>query len=93
MIIAPRLTEKSFKLTAEDKYVFLVDKKATKTEIKKAIEDMYKVNVISVSTISREKSRVRSYRTGKYRSQPALKKAIVKLKPKQKIDLFTTNQA
>ena len=52
IIKAPIVTEKSSKLAQEEsKYVFKVDSKATKTEIKNAIEKIFKVKVEEISTI------------------------------------------
>ncbi|MBS1266246.1 MAG: 50S ribosomal protein L23 [Candidatus Woesearchaeota archaeon] len=47
----PISTEKSIRLMeAENKIVFVVDRKANKPEIKKAVEDMFKVKIIKVNT-------------------------------------------
>ena len=52
IIKAPIVTEKSSKLAQEEsKYVFKVDSKATKTEIKNAIEKIFKVKVEEISTM------------------------------------------
>jgi len=48
----PRTTEKAVKLMeAENKLMFIVDRKATKPEIKKAIEEEFKVKVLKVNTL------------------------------------------
>lgn len=52
IIIAPVVTEKSMALRSENVYTFKVAKDATKTEIKKAIEDAFKVEVKSVNTLN-----------------------------------------
>ncbi|MDP2750067.1 MAG: 50S ribosomal protein L23 [Nanoarchaeota archaeon] len=47
----PSSTEKSIRLMeSENKLIFIVDKKATKSEIKKAIEELYETKVVSVQT-------------------------------------------
>ena len=51
IIIKPVVTEKSMNLLADDKYTFIVDKRANKTEIKNAIESIFKVKVDKVSTM------------------------------------------
>ncbi|HNI44129.1 MAG: 50S ribosomal protein L23 [Chitinophagales bacterium] len=52
VLIRPLLTEKSNKLVEKQrKYTFIVDKKANKVEVKKAIEEMYAVTVAEVSTL------------------------------------------
>jgi len=58
----PLSTEKTIRLMeAENKLVFVVDKKAKKSEIKKAIEDMFKVEVISVKTLTDMGGKKRAY--------------------------------
>ena len=50
IIIAPVITEKSALLEQEGKYVFKVDTKANKVQIKQAIEKIFNVKVLSVNT-------------------------------------------
>lgn len=93
VIYKPIITEKSMLSAQDNYYTFRVDLNATKRDIKKAIEQIFKVNVISVKTvILKGKTR----KTGKRRSEITLsseKKAIVFLKNGQKIDLFDTGGA
>lgn len=78
IIKAPVITEKSSNLANENVYVFKVDKKANKTEIKQVIENKFGVKVESVNTVN-AKSKKR--RVGKYTGYTsAYKKAYVKLK-------------
>ncbi len=78
IIKAPVITEKSSNLANENVYVFKVDKKANKTEIKQVIESKFGVKVESVNTVN-AKSKKR--RVGKYTGYTsAYKKAYVKLK-------------
>lgn len=86
IIKAPVVTEKSAAMAQnENKYVFKVDPKATKTEIKTAIEKIFKVKVLEISTINvkPKKRRVGRYSGLSNRS----KKAIVKLAEGQTIEL------
>ena len=85
IIKAPVITEKSAALAQEGKYVFKVDPKANKTEIKQAIEKLFNVKVEEISTINvvPKKRRVGRYSGLSNRS----KKAIVKLAEGQTIDL------
>ena len=78
-------TEKGVQQSASDKYFFSVKKSANKIQIKKAVEDVYKVKVISVNTqvVPGKLKRVRT-QLGK---TPDWKKAVVTLKEGQKIDL------
>ncbi len=88
IIKAPIITEQSAKLIeGQNKYTFKVDKKANKVEIKKAIEAIFNVSVLSVNTVN---VLPKFKRMGKYEGyKPAYKKAVVKLAEGQKIDAFT----
>ncbi len=78
-------TEKGSQAQAQNKYQFLVDRKSNKIEIRKSVEDIYKVKVSAVNTImARGKLRRVRYVAGK---TPDWKKAIVTLKEGSKIDL------
>ena len=78
-------TEKGTQALPLNKYMFKVDTTATKLDIKKAVEKVYKVQVAEVNTVNMpgKLKRVR-YRAG-YTSD--WKKAIVTLKPGSKIDM------
>ena len=80
-------TEKSTGQEAQNKYVFRVSDNATKIDIRRAVEDIYKVNVTDVNThtVVGKLKRVR-FKTGYSRSW---KKALVTLKAGQKIDSTT----
>ena len=78
-------TEKGANLLPLSKYLFWVDKSSNKIEIRKAVEDIYKVKVDGVNTISmRGKAKRVRYAIGK---TPDWKKAIVTLKEGSKIDI------
>lgn len=86
IIIKPVITEKSMDLLADNKYTFIVDKKANKTEIKNAIEDIFEVKVERVNTLN---LKGKPKRLGRFEGRtPSRKKAIVTLKPGHKIRLF-----
>ena len=77
IIIAPVITEKSALLEQEGKYVFKVDTKANKVQIKQAIEKIFNVKVLSVNTSN---SHPKKKRVGRYTGMTnKYKKAIVKL--------------
>lgn len=83
---APVISEKSVGLVEENKYTFWVNTAANKIEIKAAVEKMFKVKVDDVRTISVKGKMKRVGRTaGK---TPDRKKAIVTLKPGEKIEGF-----
>ena len=78
IIKAPLVTEKVRSEQANGKYTFLVSEKATKTEIKEAIEKIFKVKVESISTTN---IKVKEKRVGRYTGLTNRgKKAVVKLR-------------
>lgn len=87
IIRKPVISEKSMNEMSEKKYTFIVDINANKTEIKNAVEQIFKVKVDKVNTI-RVLGKMK--RTGKYEGRRAsYKKAVVKLKPESKgIEFF-----
>ena len=87
IVVRPIITEKSSLLKESgNQYVFEVQRDANKIEIKKAVEKLFKVKVVSVqiSNIEGKKKKVGRF-AGK---KPDWKKAIVKLNPKDKITIF-----
>jgi large subunit ribosomal protein L23 len=77
ILIAPVVSEKSYGLLEERQYTFLVPPSANKTQIKIAVEKVFKVKVASVNTLNRPGKRKRS-RTG-YGKRKDTKRAIVTL--------------
>lgn len=87
VIKAPVISEKStFLANTRNAYTFEVDKQADKDQIKAAIEKLYNVKVVGIRTV-RVAGKPRRTRAG-YATTPLWKKAIVKLHPDHKIDLF-----
>jgi large subunit ribosomal protein L23 len=87
IIIKPIITEASMDMIAEKKYTFEVAKNATKPEIARAVEEMFKVEVLCVNTINMKKKPKRLGVHFGYTSE--WKKAIVTLKPDSKtIEFF-----
>ncbi|MCL1858194.1 MAG: 50S ribosomal protein L23 [Oscillospiraceae bacterium] len=80
IIVKPIITEDSMEMAGNKKYVFKVMKDASKTEIKYAVEEVFKVKVKDVNTINMpgKKKRLGNRPQG---STAAWKKAIVTLKP------------
>ena len=77
IILAPVITEKSESLKLDNVYVFKVNKKANKTQIKNEIEKRFKVKVLNVNTLNIVQKR---RRVGRYTGlTTAYKKAYVKL--------------
>ncbi|QQS29143.1 MAG: 50S ribosomal protein L23 [Sphingobacteriales bacterium] len=91
ILIKPLVTEKTAKLTdKQNKYCFVVDKKANKIEIRKAIEAMYGVTVVEVNTVI-SPTRVRSRFTKKGVVEgrtKSVKKAFITLASSDTIDFY-----
>jgi large subunit ribosomal protein L23 len=82
-----RLTEKATILAErENKYVFRVQPYASKTQIRKAVETLFKKTVVAVNTCNYAGKKKRE-RTAAFGRQAAWKKAIVTLKKGDKIEL------
>lgn len=86
VISRPIVTEKSAHLAAQGQYIFEVDPKANKIQVKNAIRTMYSVIPTSVNIQSVEGKQVRFGRT--YGKRKDWKKAIVTLKKGQKIEVY-----
>jgi large subunit ribosomal protein L23 len=82
----PHVTEKATNLAREEQYVFKVFPKANKTEIKKAIEELYGVDVLQVRIIYVPKKKRRLGKIEGYKK--GYKKAIVKIKKGQEIEVM-----
>jgi large subunit ribosomal protein L23 len=85
ILLAPVVSEKSYSLLDENKYTFVVDPRANKTEIKIAVEQVFGVKVSSVNTINRQ-GKTRRTRFGQGRRKHT-KRAIVTLR-EGTIDIF-----
>ncbi len=86
VLLAPVVSEKSYGLLDENKYTFLVDPRANKTEIKIAVEKVFGVKVLSVKTMNREGKRKRT-RVG-FGKRNDTKRAIVHVAAGDRIDIF-----
>ena len=86
-ILSPVVTEKSTNLSEINKVVFKVNSSADKKSIKKSIEKIFKVNVIKINIIN--KQRRTKIAKGKKAKVRGYKKAIITLKKGQNIDLTT----
>ena len=85
ILVKPHITEKGTLLKEKNQYVFSVERRAAKTEIKKAIENLYKVKVEKVMTLKKPAKKI--FTKNKEGLKPGFKKAVVKLKKGQKIEL------
>ena len=90
VLIRPVISEKSYALIAEGKYTFRVNDRAHKTQVAQAVEEVFGVGVAEVRTAKvRSKPKRRGLTKGRSRSW---KKAIVQLRPGERIELFEGGQ-
>ena len=87
VLVAPHITEKSTLLSETNAVVFKVANKATKPEIKAAVEALFNVKVTGVNTLNR-KGKTKRFR-GIVGRQKDYKKAVVTLAEGQSIDVTT----
>ena len=86
VILAPVVSEKSYSLIDNNAYTFMVHPDANKTEIRQAVEAIWGVKVLGVNTLNRKgKSKRFRFTTGR---RSDTKRAIVKLAPGDKIEIF-----
>ena len=87
IIKRPVISERSMELSSEKKYTFIVDKKANKSQIKRAVEEIFEVKVEQVSTMNYDGRETRVGR--KVGNTASFKKAIVNLSADSKdIEIF-----
>lgn len=87
VIKKPLITEKAtWGSNEHNRYCFQVDRRATKDEIRGAVEALYKVRVLGVATQNR-RGRLRRLKYGIVEA-PSVKRAIVKVHPEDRIELF-----
>ncbi len=91
IIKRPIVTEKAMKLQESNQYCFEVDVNSNKIEIKKAVEKMFEVDVLSIRTTRiKPKTRSRFTKTGVQRGKTKeRKKAYITVKEGQTIDVVT----
>ncbi len=95
ILVKPIISEKSEKLTSKlNRYTFVVDKKANKLEIKKAVENMFGTTVVDVNTtIAPAKLKTRNTKTGIVRGRvSAYKKAYVTLAEGEELDIYGSEE-
>ena len=86
VLIKPVISEKSYRLVDDGKYTFLVAPEANKTQIRQAVEQVFRVSVTAVNTINRPGKRRRTrYGWGR---RADTKRAIVTLASGERIDVF-----
>ena len=91
ILIRPVVSEKSYVLSAANRYTFRVHADAHKTQIRQAVEQLFDVHVVEVRTASvKSKPKRRGLTSGRTR---AWKKAIVQVRPGETIPIFQGLQA
>ncbi|MDR3046029.1 MAG: 50S ribosomal protein L23 [Bacteroidales bacterium] len=93
ILIKPLISEKMTHVAEQfNRYGFIVDRKATKSQIKKEIEDLYGIKVVRINTlVQRGKSTSRYTKAGMIEGQKnTVKKAYVFVSKDDKIDFFSS---
>ena len=88
VLIRPIISEKSYGLMDQGAYVFVVDPRASKQQIRSAVEEHFSVRVASVNTLMRKGKRKRNRRTSTMGRRSDTKRAIVRLVGDDRIELF-----
>ena len=83
---SPHVTEKASELAEKNKYSFKVSKRSNKTEVKKAVEELYGVSVVNVAIINIHRKKKRVGRTMGFKK--GYKKAIVEVKKGHSIEVM-----
>jgi large subunit ribosomal protein L23 len=86
VLLAPVVSEKSYSLIGGGKYVFKVHPDSHKTQIRQAVEELFKVHVVGVNVL---KVQAKPKRRGQTKGiRPGWKKAIVQLREGETIEIF-----
>jgi large subunit ribosomal protein L23 len=91
VIRKPVVSEKSYALLDRGIYTFIVAPDANKVEIRRAVEEIFGVNVVSVNTLNRPGKRKRNRKQATFGKRPDTKRAVVTLAPGQSIPIFEGN--
>lgn len=92
LIIKPQITEKTLEMSKNGMFTFVVSNESRKEEIKSYIKNVFNVDVISINTLRNAPELKRNFKKGVIFKKGGIKKAIVKLKKGQTIDLFEVEQ-
>jgi large subunit ribosomal protein L23 len=88
VLLRPIISEKSYGLMETGAYVFVVNPKASKIEIREAVEQSFGVRVHSVNTLVRKGKRKRQRGRQTMGQRPTTKRAIVRLAGEDRIEMF-----
>ncbi|HCS78454.1 TPA: 50S ribosomal protein L23 [Patescibacteria group bacterium] len=92
VIIRPIITEKSLQLAQKGWYTFQVAKQSHKVHVARAVNELYKVKVLDVRSITVPGKEMKTGRKRTVRKTSAWKKALVKLAKEQTIAVFSTGE-
>ncbi len=92
VIVKPVLTEKSLNDAARGEYTFVVKTTSSKSEIARAVKELFKVDVLAVSTRTTKGKSKRVFRSRVKTTLGPTKKATVRVGKEQKIDIFEVKQ-
>ncbi len=90
ILVAPVVSEKSYRLADENKYTFLVHPDAHKVHVKTAVEQVFGVTVTGVNTLNRQGKRKRGRARHGYGKRKDTKRAIVSVAAGDRIDIFSS---
>jgi large subunit ribosomal protein L23 len=88
VLIRPVVSEKTYALMDRNVYVFVVDPRATKVDVRRAVEQAFGVRVDKVNTLNRKGKATRNRRTNTTGHRADTKRAMVTVHSGDKIDLF-----
>ena len=88
IILRPVVSEKSYALLDANTYTFVVATSANKIEIRQAVEEIFNVKVLNVTTMNRQGKRKRNRRTNTFGQRATTKRAVVKVAAEDRIDIF-----
>jgi large subunit ribosomal protein L23 len=88
IILRPVVSEKSYTLLDRNVYTFLVAPSANKIEIRHAVEEIFNVKVLNVTTMNRKGKRKRNRRTNTFGQRTTTKRAVVAVAADDRIDIF-----
>ncbi|MDQ6837438.1 MAG: 50S ribosomal protein L23 [Actinomycetota bacterium] len=88
VIVRPVVSEKSYGLLDEGAYTFIVAPGSNKTEIRRAVEEIFGVQVVKVNTLNRPGKRKRNRKQATFGKRANTKRAVVTLAEGQSIPIF-----
>lgn len=87
VIVKPRISEKAVNLSGQNVYTFVVDKSASKYDVRDAIKAIYSVTPVKVNIVNKRPRKELSRTRGRMSSEKGYKKAYVYLKKGDSISL------